>query len=116
MKAPSHLKPESKREWARLAKEFELDSDAALILCEYLEARERKIAAQAAIERDGITVSDRFGQVKAHPAAGIVRDCQALMLRALKALGLPLAAEADKAKPGRPTALESMKRGPKRHG
>ena len=114
MKAPAHLSAASKTEWARLAKEFQLDGDAALILQEYFEAKERKLAAQAAIAKDGICIRDRFGQEKAHPAAGIVRDCQALMLRSLKMIGLPIPDETSKRTPGRPTDLEVMRRGPKR--
>ena len=54
------------------------------------EAYDRMKAAQAAIERDGDTVLDRFQQVKAHPSITVERDARAQMMAALKALRLDI--------------------------
>jgi hypothetical protein len=54
------------------------------------EALDRLRLAQAAIEADGATVVDRFGQTKAHPLLPVERDARAAYLAALKALNLDL--------------------------
>ena len=51
---------------------------------------------------DGITITDRFDQVKPHPATVIERDSKLTLLRHVKALGLDLEPLHDK--PGRPPA------------
>jgi hypothetical protein len=56
--------------------------------------------AQEAIERDGMTVLDRFGQRKAHPLLPAERDARAQMLAALRALNLDV--EPLHERPGRP--------------
>jgi P27 family predicted phage terminase small subunit len=88
---PDHLSEEAKSWWARLVEEFQLEDDAAhLLLQTALEAFDRMRGCQSAIERDGATVPDRFGQHKPHPLLAAERDSRAQMLAALKALNLDL--------------------------
>lgn len=56
--------------------------------------------AQEAIQRDGMTILDRFGQRKAHPLLPAERDARSQMLAALKALNLDVEPLHDR--PGRP--------------
>lgn len=45
-------------------------------------------AVQAELRRDGVTVLDRFGQRRQHPASVCECDARSVLLMALKALGL----------------------------
>ena len=56
--------------------------------------------AQAVIEAEGPTTTDRFGQVKAHPMHTVERDSRAQMIQALRALNLDI--EPPRDGPGRP--------------
>jgi P27 family predicted phage terminase small subunit len=87
--------------WKRLASEYAIHDDAGLLLLQTgLEAFDRMRLAQEAIERDGMTVFDRFGQRKAHPLLPAERDARAQMLAALRALNLDVEPLHDR--PGRP--------------
>jgi P27 family predicted phage terminase small subunit len=87
---PRHLSREAKGWWRRVMEGWELDDPSLLILESALEAFDRMREAQAIIEAEGITVKDRFGQPKQHPATLVERDSKATMLRTLKALALDL--------------------------
>ncbi|HVW69190.1 MAG TPA: P27 family phage terminase small subunit [Steroidobacteraceae bacterium] len=76
------------------------DPGGLLILASAVEAFDRMRQAQRRLKREGLTVKDRFGQAKAHPAAVIERDSRAAMLAALKQLNLDL--EPLEGRPGRP--------------
>ena len=65
-----------------------------------MHAYDRAEAARALLERDGITILDRWGQVKPHPAAAIERDARSGLLAALRALNLDVEPLRDRA--GRP--------------
>ena len=45
-------------------------------------------SAEKILDREGLTVKDRFGQPKANPAVLVQRDARAALLRALRALNL----------------------------
>jgi P27 family predicted phage terminase small subunit len=89
-KAPKHLSAEARGWWDRIMDEFEFSADGLLLLESGLEAFDRMRQAQAVLDKEGITVTDRFGQAKVHPAALIERDAKGVLLRYLKALGLDL--------------------------
>ena len=93
-KAPSGLGPEARRLWRRVAEEFELDGHHCDVLEAAARALDRAEAARRQIEAEGMTVEDRFKQAKAHPLLQVERDSRALMLRALKDLGLDVEAPA----------------------
>ena len=98
---PKSLTSEAKSLWRRLVAEYGInDEGGCQILRVGLEAFERMRGVQAQIERDGITFTDRFGQVKAHPLLPVERDARAQYLAALKALNLDLEPLRDRA--GRP--------------
>jgi P27 family predicted phage terminase small subunit len=98
---PKGLSTAAKAWWKRLASEYGIDDDAGLLLLQTgLEAFDRMRGAQEAIQRDGMTVLDRFGQRKAHPLLPAERDARAQMLAALRALNLDVEPLHDR--PGRP--------------
>jgi len=99
--APKGLSTAAKDWWKRLVSQYELDDDAGRLLLETaMQAFDRMRECQAAIERDGPMVRDRFDQRKAHPLLPAERDARAQMLAALKALNLDV--EPPYAQPRRP--------------
>ena len=103
-KPPKHLTRLAQADWKRFHADYQLDSDCEDILRELLEAMDRKREAQAMLAKDGITIKNRFGELRPHPACSVERDMRLQILRCLKMLGLPLSEENDKRKPGRPPA------------
>jgi P27 family predicted phage terminase small subunit len=98
---PKGLSTEARTWWKRLVSEYEIGDDAGLLLLQTaMEAFDRMRIAQEAIEADGVTVFDRFGQRKAHPLLPAERDARAQMLAALRALNRDLEPLHDR--PGRP--------------
>ena len=101
IKPPKTLSREACRWWRRLTSEYEIGDDAGrLILATALEAFDRMRQAQAVLATDGLSIKDRFGQVKSHPLCVVERDSRGQMLAALKALNLDIEPLRDN--PGRP--------------
>jgi len=101
---PDHLSPDAKGWWHHLQDEYGIDDRAGLLLLQTaMEAFDRMRDAQAAITKDGLTVPDRFGQLKNHPATTVERDARSQLLVALKALNLDLEPLRDA--PGRPPEM-----------
>ena len=100
---PKDLSRAAKEWFSRLTTEFEIEDQAGLLLLETaMRAYDRAETARALLERDGVTIADRWGQVKPHPAAAIERDARSGLLAALKALNLDVEPLRDR--PGRPPA------------
>lgn len=100
-KPPKHLSTEGRRWWAKIADEYSIDDEAGLLVLQTaFEAFDRMRAAQAQVGAEGSTVTDRFGQTKAHPLLPIERDARGQFLAALKQLNLDIEPLADA--PGRP--------------
>lgn len=97
---PRGYSPEARRLWAEVLAGWDLDPPALAILDMACRAHMRVREAEALLDRDGLVVTDRFGQAKPHPAAGILRDSKQLVLRSLRALNLDLEPLHDR--PGRP--------------
>ena len=91
MQAPEHLSKDSRATWAALMDEYCLSDIAGQqILLAALEARDRATAARKAIDRDGMTITGRDGQAKAHPLLTVERDNRAAFLAGLKHLNLDI--------------------------
>ena len=89
MAPPKHLSREAKRIWNEIASEYGVDDPAGLrILRVSLEAFDRAQAAREQIEKDGMTLTGRDGQIKNHPLLTVERDARAAFLAGLKALHL----------------------------
>jgi phage terminase small subunit len=100
-KPPAHLGKAGRQLFRDVVAEYSIDDVAGLaLLGTAAECLDRIRAAQAAIERDGEVVQDRYGQVKVHPACNLEKDARNGFLMALKALNLDL--EPLKSAPGRP--------------
>jgi P27 family predicted phage terminase small subunit len=86
--------------WKRLHAEFDLADEAAAFLLESaLRAFDRMNQAGALVEKHGVCIVDRFGQLRANPATNAERDARAAMLSAFKQLNLDVIPPM---KPGRP--------------
>ena len=102
MRAPKHLSKEAKKIWREIITEYAIDDIAGLkILRVALEAFDRAQAARETIDREGMTVLDKFNQTKSHPLLLIERDSRAAFLSGLKALNLDI--EPLNPGPGRPS-------------
>ena len=100
---PKDLSRAAKDWHRRLTNEFEIRDEAGLLLLETaMRAYDRAETARALLERDGVTIADRWGQTKPHPAAAIERDARSGLLAALRALNLDVEPLRDRA--GRPPA------------
>lgn len=102
-KAPRHLQPETRKWYAAIAQRFVLEAHHEKLLLLAGECWDRSREAREVLSREGLTVSDKYGQVKAHPAAQIERDARNGFMRALRELGLDLTQEAPRppiVKPG----------------
>jgi hypothetical protein len=101
--APADYSAEAKKLWADVLEGWDLDAPGIAILDAGLRSRMRMREAQGLLKKDGLTLTDRFGQQKPHPAAVIERDAGMSFLRAMKALNLDLEPLRDR--PGRPPGL-----------
>ena len=89
-----HLLPCGKNLFKKLQKGFGLVDPAALkILATLCEASDRAQGCREVIDREGLTVTDRFGQVRPHPLLSSERDARAQVLQAFKVLGLEIEKE-----------------------
>jgi P27 family predicted phage terminase small subunit len=87
VKPPSHLTNAGKKLWNDIFAEIEFDAPALLLLQLMCEQYDRLNEARAILAREGITMTDRFGQVKAHPAIAIEVSSVAAIGRAFRLLG-----------------------------
>lgn len=91
MKAPGNLSREAKEIWQKIQDEYQIEDKAGLtILNTAMEAYQTMKDAQKIIGVDGLTVKDKFGQVKAHPLCSVLRDNRAQFLQGLKHLNLDI--------------------------
>jgi len=87
---PTGLTAASRRVWLRLCEEYLLTSAPQLELLESaLRSRDVAERAREALERDGLTFTDKHGQPRAHPAAAIHRDARAAFVTTMRVLGFP---------------------------
>lgn len=101
-KAPNYLSKEAQSLWNRLLKEYDIKDEAGLLILQTaMEAFDRMREAQEIIKEEGMQVTDRFSQKKAHPLTVVERDARSAMLQALKSLNLDIEPLNDR--PGRPS-------------
>jgi P27 family predicted phage terminase small subunit len=86
--APTHLSAESKRFWRQITGMYVLEAHHLELLRLACEALDRGIQARQTLERDGLTVADRFGVARPHPCVAIERDARLSVARLVKALDL----------------------------
>ena len=72
--------------WKKIRTKYDLDPAAEALLRIGCEAAERAAQMAAQVTRDGATFVDRFGQVRANPAAQLEVNFQGLAERTLSKL------------------------------
>jgi phage terminase small subunit len=88
-KPPKGLSRAAQRWWKAINRDYELDATGQLILGRALESFDRVMLAKAAIEKDGLVLTD--GAIsRLHPAARAENDARLSMLRYIKALNLDI--------------------------
>jgi hypothetical protein len=100
IRPPRGYTQEARHLWRQVTTGWDLDGPALTILDQACRAKMRVREAQALLTRDGLVITDRFGQPKPHPAAALERDAKQTLLRNLRALNLDLEPLRDR--PGRP--------------
>ena len=88
-----------RRFWKRVTGEYDLESDARLILKTACEAYDRAAQARQLISTDGILLG-----MRRHPAIDVEAQSQGLFLRAMRQLGLDI-------EPSGPVGRPAGKRG-----
>lgn len=98
---PKNLSKEAKAWWSKILNDYEIEDEAGLLILQTsLEAFDRMRQAQEIIKKEGMQVTDRFDQTKAHPLCVVERDARSQFLQGLKQLNLDL--EPLRETPGRP--------------
>jgi phage terminase small subunit len=97
---PKGYTPAARALWVKVVEGWDIDPAALTILNVAGECLMRKDAAKAIVDKEGLTLTDRFGQARAHPMLAVERDARDGLLRALRQLGLDLEPLHDR--PGRP--------------
>ncbi len=104
--APAHLRPETQAWFIEVVTTWELDAHHVRLLTLACESWDRTVAAREILEREGLTVADRHGVPKVHPAVAVERDSRAAFRQCVRELDLDCAAPPE---PARPPALRRMR-------
>lgn len=103
-KIPKKLHPEARILWRDILRDFNIDDSGGFAYlksaCESLTEMRK---AQAIVKREGVSIKDKWGQIKAHPLLPYIRDCRSQYLMALKGLALDVEPLRD-----RPSKLTSI--------
>jgi phage terminase small subunit len=90
-RCPSGLSAESRGWWRRVNSEWQLQDSDLLPLEHALRSLDLLRQAEAAVEREGLTIVDRFQQRKGNPNLLVIRDARNQLLKFWKALQLKAA-------------------------
>jgi phage terminase small subunit len=89
--APKYLKAETRKWFNSVLENYELESHHLKILILASEAWDRCQQAREEIKKNKkLTIEDRFGQVRSHPAIAIERDNKILFARLIRELGFDI--------------------------
>jgi phage terminase small subunit len=85
---PAHLHTTTKKWFAAVLKDYELDGHHIRLLTLAAEAWDQAQTAREVLDRDGQTFTDRFGQPKERPEVGILQNARIAFARLLRELAL----------------------------
>jgi len=86
--APEHLRTATKKWWAGVLREYDLEPHHVRLLTLAAESWDRCQEAREAIADHGLTFVDRFDQPRARPEVAIERDSRIAFARLLRELAL----------------------------
>lgn len=87
--APKGTGPRGRALWRDVLERYELDRPERVLLEEAVRCADTLDELQAAVDRDGAIVADRFGQDRPHPAAVEARQLRVTLARIIAALRIP---------------------------
>jgi hypothetical protein len=88
---PDHLAKEEGELFAKICRSYALhDEVSRQILAEGLTSLQRAREARQAIDKEGVSFKDRWGQPKPHPLCNVERDARAAALSAFRMLNLEM--------------------------
>lgn len=88
VKPPKHLSSESKKLFQWVIDSFFLEPHHIRLLALMCEADDRATQARKDVEKNGLTFTDRYGQIKMNPSVQIERDSKVIFARLLRELSL----------------------------
>lgn len=91
--APKGIGARARKLWKGLHGSWQFAPDELELLTLAVEACDRAHKAQALLDAQGVTITDRFGQAKEHPAVAIRTSAETSAARLLKQLGFHVEAE-----------------------
>lgn len=87
-KPPAHLSQATRKWWRLIVDEYELGPHHLRVLQAACEAWDRQQEARERLAADGAYITDRFGQLRPHPALAVERDSRIAFIRAVRELAL----------------------------
>jgi phage terminase small subunit len=107
IKAPAHLKPATRAWFMQVCADYDLEPHHLRLLTLAGESWDRGCEAREALERNGLTFTDRWGNPKGRPEIAVERDSRIAFARLCRELDL---SEEATPLPARPPALQSNRR------
>lgn len=89
-KPPEHLGDVEKKIWGDVVSEYQGTLTSLSMLATGLEAHQRAREARDVIEDEGMVVSGRDGQTKAHPLLTVERDARKAFQQTFRYLGIKI--------------------------
>lgn len=86
--APRHLESATGAWWRHVIDEYDLEQHHERLLTAACEAWDRMTQAREAVTAAGLTVVDRYGQVKPHPLLSVEKDSRIAFARLVRELDL----------------------------
>lgn len=88
-KPPLGLSKESREIWKKLIAEYGFEDQGGLELLKiYCQTSDRAKDCRKEIDKEGMQVKDRFGQLKPHPLLTAEKEARSIMLAALRQMNL----------------------------
>jgi phage terminase small subunit len=87
-KPPKHLWRASAAWWRALVARYAFEPHQLRVLTAACESWDRKELARERVEAEGLTFTNKYGELKPHPAVAIERDARLAFLRAVRELAL----------------------------
>ena len=100
-KAPAHLAAPTKKWFARVARDFDLEEHHVRLLTAACESWDRMTGARETMAKEGVgtTYTDRFGFPKVRPEVAIERDARLAFMKLVRELALDVSAPSDDSRP-----------------
>jgi P27 family predicted phage terminase small subunit len=98
-KVPKHLSADTRKWFANVIENFELEGHHLKLLTMAAEAWDRSRQAREALDEHGLTYSDRFGCPHPRPEIAIERDARTGFARILRELDLDIEPPAEQRRP-----------------